>query len=163
MRTTRTTAILEVSVPVYAEIRDKLRAAGYDHAFDSDGGIDMHGISIKEEPMATDHDPPNKDEYERLYHANTKIEGFGMEVRQVLACPFCCAPGFMTLWVIKNGGPQAGLAKGATCERCKRGAKGIIKHQGGGVQFEIVQTVGDDPPAYLPPMRRADDVDTKVE
>lgn len=163
MRTTRTNALLYVSPAAYKEIHDKLKAAGYDHAFDRDGGIDMHGIAIMEEKMALN-DPPDKATYERLYHQNTKIEGFGMEVRQVLACPFCCAPGFMTLWVIKNGGPSAGLEKGATCEMCKRGAKGIVEHTpGGGTKFEIVQTCGEDPPAYLPPMRRVDDIITKVD
>jgi len=49
-RTSRTYAILEVTPAVYAEIRDKLAAAGYDHAFHCEDGsevIDMHGLAIR--------------------------------------------------------------------------------------------------------------------
>lgn len=48
---THTYALLEVSPAVYAEIREKLQAAGYDHAFHRDGDrdvIDMHGIALVE-------------------------------------------------------------------------------------------------------------------
>lgn len=48
---THTYAILDVSPAVYAEIREKLRAAGYQHAFhhDREGEvIDMHGIALRE-------------------------------------------------------------------------------------------------------------------
>lgn len=162
LRTTRTMALLYVSPAAYKEIHDLLKEAGYDHAFDRDGGIDMHGIAIKEERMAQN-DPPDKATYERLYHQNTKIDGFGMEVRQVLACPFCCAPGWLTVWVIKNGGPEAAMREGATCGQCGRGSKAIMTRSAGGVSFEFVQTCGEDPPAYLPPMRRVDDIITKVD
>lgn len=50
MRTSRTYAILEVSPEVYAEIRAKLEAAGYEHALhrEDDGEvIDMHGIALR--------------------------------------------------------------------------------------------------------------------
>jgi len=46
MRATHTFAILEVSPAVYEEIREKLKAAGYQHAFMADGSIDMYGIAI---------------------------------------------------------------------------------------------------------------------
>ncbi len=44
---TYTYAILHVSEAVFKEVAEKLRAAGYDHAF-HDGGevIDMHGIGL---------------------------------------------------------------------------------------------------------------------
>lgn len=44
-----TYAILEVSAQAYREIRAKLVAAGYEHAFHEDDGrevIDMHGIAL---------------------------------------------------------------------------------------------------------------------
>lgn len=41
-----TYAILEVSPETYAEIKEKLRVAGYEHAFHDDV-IDMHGIALK--------------------------------------------------------------------------------------------------------------------
>lgn len=50
MRTSRTYAILDVSPATYREIRAKLVAAGYDHAFhvDEQGeAIDMSGIALR--------------------------------------------------------------------------------------------------------------------
>lgn len=44
---TYTYAILEISVKAYNEIRAKLKAAGYDHAFEGPSVIDMHGIALK--------------------------------------------------------------------------------------------------------------------
>lgn len=49
MSATRTYAILKLSEAAYAEIREKLKNAGYDHAFHIDDGIeviDMHGIAV---------------------------------------------------------------------------------------------------------------------
>jgi len=46
-RTTHTYAKLEVTEATWQEIADKLRAAGYDHAF-HDGVIDMHGIGLQQ-------------------------------------------------------------------------------------------------------------------
>lgn len=48
-RTTRTYALLQVSASTYAEVRAKLVAAGYEHAFHVDERgetIDMHGIAL---------------------------------------------------------------------------------------------------------------------
>ncbi len=53
-----TYAVLDVSSAVYREIRQKLKAAGYDHAIHRDERgatgsaaevIDMHGIALAEE------------------------------------------------------------------------------------------------------------------
>lgn len=41
-----TYALLELSYKAYQEIFEKMKAAGYDHAFGYDGEIDMHGIAI---------------------------------------------------------------------------------------------------------------------
>ena len=43
---THTYALLEVSAAAYEEIAKKLREAGYDHAFNAEGEIDMHGIGL---------------------------------------------------------------------------------------------------------------------
>ncbi|OTP79440.1 hypothetical protein [Caballeronia sordidicola] len=43
-------AMLEVSARTYAEIAEKLRAAGYGHVFGSNGVIDMTGIGIETAP-----------------------------------------------------------------------------------------------------------------
>lgn len=45
-RSTHTYAILEVSPAAYDEIRAKLEAAGYEHAF-HDGLVDMHGLALQ--------------------------------------------------------------------------------------------------------------------
>jgi len=49
MRQTRTFAILEISATAFAEIEERLRAAGYQDQFhDGDAGlvIDMHGLAV---------------------------------------------------------------------------------------------------------------------
>ncbi len=46
VRQTHAYAELELSSATYTEIAQKLRAAGYCHAFMDDGTIDMHGIGI---------------------------------------------------------------------------------------------------------------------
>lgn len=46
LRQTHTYAKLELSPAAYEEIATKLQEAGYDHAFMSDGTIDMHGIGV---------------------------------------------------------------------------------------------------------------------
>ena len=51
-----TYAILEVSLAAYAEIKNALFSAGYDHCFHEDDGrvvIDMHGIALAEK-LSTD-------------------------------------------------------------------------------------------------------------
>ena len=47
-RTTHTYAVLELSPAAYSEIREKLAAAGYQHAFHDDL-IDMQGIAVAAE------------------------------------------------------------------------------------------------------------------
>jgi len=49
MKQTHTYVVLELSKAAVDEISDKLRAAGYDHAF-HDGVVDMHGIAVSYEP-----------------------------------------------------------------------------------------------------------------
>lgn len=51
-RATHTFAILELSSAAYKEIEEKLKAAGYEDQFLTDGGkivIDMHGIAVSQE------------------------------------------------------------------------------------------------------------------
>lgn len=43
---THTFATLEVSAEAYDEIKFKLSAAGYEHAFQPGGPIDMHGLAL---------------------------------------------------------------------------------------------------------------------
>lgn len=51
-RSTHTYAILDISPAAYAEIREKLERAGYQHAFHKEGEdevIDMQGIAVRAE------------------------------------------------------------------------------------------------------------------
>lgn len=52
MRSTHTYVILELSPAAHAEIMQKMRMAGYQHAIEG-GTIDMHGIAVETEM------PPN--------------------------------------------------------------------------------------------------------
>lgn len=47
-----TFATLELSAAAYNEIREKLKAAGYDHAFHDDGHLDLHGLAANTEHEA---------------------------------------------------------------------------------------------------------------
>lgn len=53
MRATHALATLELSRAAWEEIADKLREAGYDHAFLDDDVIDMHGLGVVPEKEAT--------------------------------------------------------------------------------------------------------------
>ncbi len=53
IRQTHTFALLELSGPAFEEVKGKLTAAGYGHAFTEVDGkpvIDMHGIAVVAEP-----------------------------------------------------------------------------------------------------------------
>lgn len=52
-----TYAILEVSPMVYGAIKEKLVGAGYEHAIDSDGVIDLQGLGLKENDCITSDSP----------------------------------------------------------------------------------------------------------
>lgn len=49
MRTTHTYALMEIPQEVFDLVREKLEAAGYEHAVHNDNGqlcLDMHGIAL---------------------------------------------------------------------------------------------------------------------
>ena len=54
-RTTHTYALLPISAAAYAEIREKLQQAGYDHQINHPGpgqayeALDMHGLALVRE------------------------------------------------------------------------------------------------------------------
>jgi hypothetical protein len=52
VRQTHTYALLEVSPPVFNEIAQKLKAAGYEHAFTGKNEIDLNGIGLAPDPNA---------------------------------------------------------------------------------------------------------------
>ena len=75
-RSTHTFAGLEVGVATYNEIATKLREAGYDHAFNDDGAIDMHGIGLIPEPERQE---PKTD-----FTLIERLHAFGHTARAVL-------------------------------------------------------------------------------
>lgn len=99
-------------------------------------------------------DPKTKAEFDARYDENAYIEGEGMESEAHLPCPFCAAPDFVQFRML-DAEMIAKLER--VCRECSRGVVLEIKPiaKGTGVRWEFVQTCGEDPPAYLPVMRRA--------
>lgn len=96
------------------------------------------------------------DEFNKKWHDNYKVEGFGIEGMTVsFPCPFCAEPGFAQYKLMDM---EKVMSKGNVCEYCKRGMKAVFVATEHGVQIEQVQTCGPDlPDWYYPKMRRAMD------
>ena len=99
-------------------------------------------------------DPKTKAEFDARYDENACIRGEGMETEISLPCPFCAAPDFVVFRML-DAEMIAKLEK--VCSGCQRGVVLEVKpiKKNTGVRWEFVQTCGEDPPAYLPEMRRA--------
>ena len=99
--------------------------------------------------------PNSHAEYLERFHRNNRVEGFGMDVKCVVPCPFCAAADWMA-WPILQ--VEEKMQEGATCQECKRSARAIFTYADGGKSFEIVQTGGPDQPEWLQPkMRRVEE------
>lgn len=96
-------------------------------------------------------DPPDIVTYNQKFTENTKLSGYGADVRMHWPCPFCAAPDFVEFRILEQMEVTSTVH---TCVWCGRGARIIYTIQDGNTSFEIVQTGGEDPPDYLPPMRR---------
>jgi hypothetical protein len=96
-------------------------------------------------------DQPDIESYNRLFNENQKLDGFGLEVTMYMPCPFCCADDFMIFRILEQ---KEVTRKPHVCRNCNRGAMIVYTESMGGTSFEIVQTAGEDPPDYLPQMRR---------
>lgn len=105
-------------------------------------------------------DPPDRETYDRLFAERTRYTGQFSETRCHLPCPFCAAADWSS-WTVWPGHPdnvEIACQRDVTCFSCGRGAKAIVTRSGAGsIGMEWVQTRGEDPPAYLPPMRRVGD------
>jgi hypothetical protein len=95
--------------------------------------------------------PTSVQEYLDRYALNQIVTGYGLDTTTHVPCPFCAAPEFMAMKVLET---EPVLAAGATCRECGRSAKAIFQRDASSVQFEIVQTGGDDPPDWLTPKMR---------
>jgi len=105
--------------------------------------------------MTADKAQTNHEEYLERFQRNSKITGYGIgRVYQTVACPFCAAPDFARYEILQM---QEVMSQPHECKECGRAAKLIFAHSNTGVAFEMVQTKGDDQPAWLnmPPIRRA--------
>jgi hypothetical protein len=92
-----------------------------------------------------------KEELERRFKENYRIEGFGLDMTIHSPCPFCGAADFLTykFWKFSQE-----LTKETVCRDCGRGLLGIIKRAQGSIILEVEQTRGDDAPPYIPIPKR---------
>ncbi len=95
-------------------------------------------------------DPKTAEEYDRLFSQRSRLEGTGFAAVMHMPCPFCASAGFVEF-------PMIGVdAWESVCKECDRGCRlEVSPTERGGIRWEFVQTQGEDPPPYLPPMRRA--------
>lgn len=102
-------------------------------------------------------DPATRAEYDRLFIANTKVSGYGIEgVTQHLPCPFCATSGWAS-WRIIDLALQDNepMKRTRTCQSCGRSARiDVTNLPSGGTTAELVQVAGADPPEYLRPWPR---------
>lgn len=105
--------------------------------------------------------PQSMDEYSKRVHENMHVEGFGADVRTYFPCPFCAARDWLCCRIVST---EEDMKRGATCKRCGRSAKAVfVLNEPDNKQFEIVQTGGDEAPAWLEPkMRRIDDASSAL-
>lgn len=106
-------------------------------------------------------DPATKDQYTALFHANTRFSGHGLDTAMHTPCPWCAAPDYMVVHSFAGIVPgddrptlHDEMRTATTCSNCGRTGKWLIDSNDAGVAAEFVQLGGDDPPKYLPPMRR---------
>jgi hypothetical protein len=99
--------------------------------------------------------PRTREEFIDRYMKNNTVDNAGTatEVRHV-PCMFCGAPDMILLHALRM---QEDLERGGRCIDCGRGIRVLFsgdtrKHEG--VQYEVFQTEGDDPPEYIMPWPR---------
>lgn len=77
------------------------------------------------------------------------IEGFGFEVTIHSPCPFCSHPDFHVYRVLEV---EQEIGKEHVCRHCGRGSKTeYVQRDESQTVIRMVQTRGDDPPAFLKP------------
>ncbi len=92
------------------------------------------------------------EEYHKRFMESQRVEGYGPEMKIHVPCPFCAAPDIMIHTLMET---HEAYANGGKCQECGRSFRAVYSGgEPGKIAFEIVQTGGDDPPDFLPPMRR---------
>lgn len=96
-------------------------------------------------------EPDSIEQYNARYHKNVRFEGYGLEVRTVLPCPFCAAPDFLVFPVTAGLSDYKEVQEETKCKECNRSGRNVItKDQHGSIRMEFVQTAGNDPPKWFP-------------
>lgn len=96
--------------------------------------------------------PTTRDEFVARYKGNERVVGRNEMTVTHMPCIFCGAPDFFILPILRV---QEVLQAGSICAECGRGARVIFTGDDRDkVQYEVVQTVGIDPPEYLEPAPR---------
>ena len=101
-------------------------------------------------------EPTTRAMYEARFHANTRVEGFGFDVRMVSPCGFCAAPDWSS-WTIAELAlnDDAPMRTERTCRECGRSGRFIVERAtDGSLSAEFVQTGGPDPAEWLRPWPR---------
>ncbi len=97
--------------------------------------------------------PKTQAEYNAKCIHNSRASGWGLETKQHFPCPGCAEPDWKVARIIDV---ETDLATDTTCQHCGRSFKVLMDRQNpNSLQFEFVQTGGDDLPEwYYPKMRR---------
>jgi hypothetical protein len=107
-----------------------------------------------EAPIPNPADADSLEDYTSRYAGNVRVTGVGTETTLHYPCYACAAPGLFTQRILDGSNA---IVAGATCSECGRRFRGVVTgHPVGGMRVEIVQSSGDDPPAYLPAFRRVE-------
>jgi hypothetical protein len=94
--------------------------------------------------------PTTMQEFQDRYMQNNTVEneGTASEIRH-MPCMFCGAPDVILLHALRV---QEDLERGGTCPDCGRGIRVVFSadtRTTDGVNYEVFQTVGDEPPDYI--------------
>lgn len=102
--------------------------------------------------MADELKPMTMGAFNRRFHRNRSITGYGVDVKISMPCPFCAAADFMVYRLLEM---RKAISQGATCKACGRSARAIFHgNDDSELRFEIVQTGGPQQPEWLEPKMR---------
>ena len=103
-------------------------------------------------------DPANHEEWIERYYRNHHVAQDGVSTETHVPCAFCACPGFQVLGILTA---FEDMQREATCQFCGRSGKMIggdppdrVAADLDAMQYEFVQTGGEDPPPYLQPAPR---------
>ena len=92
-------------------------------------------------------DPATKEDFESLYHSNTSVSGYGVDITQHLPCPFCAAKGWAT-WRLALPVSKV-WAEPKKCDACGRTSKLAVTETAFSTSMQLILVDGPDPAPYL--------------